>query len=259
MKRMLAIVFTSLCLAAMLALTVHAAGQEMTQLLSSLQESLKGVQDDKLTAAERQQHFANITENLSLLLLMKESTILSDTEMEKALRSLHFQTKAASIDGKAIKVRIARLDSFFWVTPGTLHRYWTYVQWWDESSVHVQVLRARESSTPVDFLVLPVDGKPTLLLAEYSSVYRPCPHILSTWQLSGAEWAKTPIFGPNVAADEKWNLRIYGNDVVIESQPPKPLETLPNTLGDGFVFFVFADKNEAIELRLKEGLVVREY
>ncbi len=269
MKRMLAMVFTSLCLAVMLALTVHAstgtapnmkaAVPEITQLLNSLQEDLKGVQNSKLPAVERQQNFANITENLSLLLLMKESTILSDAELEKAVPSLRFQTKAANIDGKVINIRIARLDSFFWVTPGTLHRYWSYVQWWDESSVHVQVLRAREGSTPIDFLVLSVDGKPTLLLAEYSSVYRPYPHVLSTWQLAGAEWAKAPMFGPNVVADDKWNLRIYDNDVVIESSPQKPLKVAPNAQGDGFVFSVFADNNEAIELRFKEGLVVREH
>lgn len=44
----------------------------------------------------------------------------------------------------------------------------------------------------------------------------------------------------------------------VESQPKQPLEAAPNASGDGFVFFVAADKCKAIELRLKGGLVVRE-
>lgn len=232
---------------------------EMKIIVNSLQDSLAGVLNNELQSAERQKHYINITKNIPRLLLLEESTLLSDADLETALPSLQAQTKAAKTEGGAIKVRIVRWDCFLKGSCGTLQRYWVYVQWWDGGSPKAQVLSRRGESTPVDFLVLPVDGKPTLLLAEYSKVYSPYPHVLATWRLTDSEWAKAPMFGPNVAADEKWDLRISGNDVILESRPPKPLKVTPNAQGDGFIFFVTEDKSEAIELRVKEGLVVWEH
>ena len=129
---------------------------------------------------------------------------------------------------------------------------------WDDSSLNVQVLSEKYSSTPPDFLVLTVGEKPTLVLAEYSRVYSPFPWLLGTWQLKGDEWVKAAMFGPNVVGDDTREVRISGNRVRIESQPKKQLWAEPNASGDGFVFFVKEDKSKVMELKVKDGMVVRE-
>lgn len=240
------------------AMTDDVSQRDLQDIIGNLQASLAERRNTNMTDVERQKQYDSITANILDLLRVRGSTLLADAELESTLPGIRFQTKVANISGMATKVRIVRWDCFPGWPCGTLPRFWTYVQWWDDSSLNVQVLSAKGGSTPADFLVLAMGEKPTLVLAEYSREYSPFPWLLATWQLKGDEWVKAEMFGPNVAGDDSWEVRIYGNSVRIEIQPKRQLWAEPNAAGDGFVFFVKEDKSKVFELRIKDGLVVRK-
>jgi hypothetical protein len=227
---------------------------DLSTIIGTLNEELNGINDKNLTHDERVEITTKFIENLAKFLRIKESTKLSDEDLQKALDyNIVAKTNVQNIDGTSVRiVRFDGLPELF----GTLERKWTYIQWWTDMGVHSQIIINKGAEVTDDYLFSKVKGIPTVILSGYQTTYKPYPVFLSTWQLTDGEWKKVNLFSNNMVSNEIWNIKVSENMMTIESKNTDELTVGLNQQKDGFEVYSEADQNKKLEFKLQGGQIV---
>ncbi len=221
---------------------------DLSTIIGTLNEELKGINDKNLAHDERVGMTIKFIENLTKLLQNKESTKLSDEDLQKALDySIVSKTKIQNIDGN--NVRIVRFDGLPELF-GTLERKWTLIQWWNDKEIHSQIIINKGAEVVEDFLVSNTKGLPTVTLAGYLTMYKPFPVFLSTWQLKDNKWSKTNMFSKSIASNDGWEIKVSESELVVESKSKDEITVEINQQKNGFVVYSEADQQKKIEFKL---------
>ena len=222
---------------------------DISTVIIALNETLKGISNKTLTHDERVEMTTSFVENLTKLLQNKESTKLSDEDLQEALDyNIVSMTKAKNIDG--ISIRIVRFDGSSELF-GTLERKWTYIQWWNDEEAHAQIIISKGAEVVEDFLVIKNNGESTLTLAGYLTMYKPFPVFLSTWQLKDNKWSKTNLFSKSIIANDVWELKITDNELVVESKSKDEINVEINQQSKEFVVYSEVNQKKNIEFKFE--------
>lgn len=223
-------------------------------IIKTLNEELKGINEKNLTHDERVEMTKKFIENLINFFEIKESTNLSDEDLQKALDyNIVAKTNDQNIDGTSVRiVRFDGLPELF----GTLERKWTYIQWWDDMEAHSQIIINKGAEVTDDFIFTKVKGIPTVILAGYQTTYKPYPVFSSTWQLKDGEWKKVNLFNNNEVSNEFWNIKVSENMMTIESKSNDELTVGLNQQKDGFAVYSEADLNKKLEFNIQGEQIV---
>lgn len=227
---------------------------DLSTIMGTLNGELKGINDKNLAHDERVEMTTKFIENLAKFLRIKESTKLSDEDLQKALDyNIVAKTNAQNINGT--RVRIVRFDGLPELF-GTLERKWTFVQWWNDKEVKSQIIIKKGAEVADDYLFSIVKGLPTVILSGYQTTYKPYPVFLSTWQLKDGEWKRVNLFSNQIVSNEIWNIKVSENMMTIESKNKDQLTVELNQQKDGFGVYSEADQNKKLEFKLQGEQIV---
>lgn len=227
---------------------------DLNTIIGVLNEDLKGINNKNLEHDERVGTTTNFTQNLTKLLKNKESTKLSDEDLQKALNyNIVAKTNIQNIDG--VSARIVRFDGLPELF-GTLERKWTYIQWWNDMEVHSQIIINKGAEVTDDFLFTKVKGIPSIILAGYQTIYKPYPLFLSTWQLADGVWKKVNLFSSNIVSNDICNINVTENMITLESEHKDELTVGLNQQKDGFEVYFETDQNKKLEFKLQGEQII---
>jgi hypothetical protein len=224
---------------------------DLNTIIATLNDNLKSINNKTITHDERVQFTTRLIENLTKLLKNRESSKLSDEELQKALDyNIVVNSKAQSFDGTNFNVRIVRYDGLPELF-GTLERKWSLIQWWDDTRINVQTIIDKGTVVTDDFLIWKVKGAPTVVLTGYLTLYKPYPVFLSTLQLMDNKWEKTNLFSNNIVSNDVWNFTLSDNMVKVESKKKDEITVEMNQQKDGFVVYSEVDQKKKFEFKLE--------
>lgn len=227
---------------------------DLSNLIGTLNEELKDINDKNLTHDERVGMTKKFVRNLTKLLRIKESRELSDEELQKALNyNIVAKTNIQNING--ISARIVRFDGLPELF-GTLERKWTYIQWWNNMEVNSQIIINKGAEVTDNFLFLKAKGIPTIILSGYQTIYKPYPVFLLTWQLKDGEWKKVNLFSNNIMSNDIWNINVTESMMTIESKSKDELTVRLNQQKDGFEVYTEPNQNKKLEFKLQGKQIV---
>lgn len=223
---------------------------QLNKLMNILNDNLEVIENRNLSYDERIDEVMKFIENLNLLLSMKESMMLEDEDLEKALgNKVVSKTKMFASSGIEYKIRIVRYNGLSELH-GTLERMWTFLQIQDNNKVFNQLLVEESSKIIDDFYLLKTNDRLIITLTGYLTIYKPNPVFASSWQFEGGKWKKVSIFDSNILSNDIWSYDIYNNDLIIENKNKSNILIRVNEESNGFEIYLQNDSTEKVQFKV---------
>jgi len=218
---------------------------ETNSFEESLEESnklLKIVLNENLPDQERNDAMINLTKTIKKVLNERESTVLSNAELESIFDSQVYVTpkKKCSIESNM------NIRSLSYIAPPELcessERVWTFIQWWDDENVTSQKIIDGGSELATDLIMQKINGEPVVTFVGYKSIYLPPPVFSFSLMLKNNKWERIDLWPKNIPdLKEYWYYEQSDELLIIDHVLIGSIQVKTSERGDGF--YVYSKMN----------------